>query len=144
VARVHIRSHLTWQSTSSVACCSGPALTPTPSTSQSKKILLNFDKTQIINRIHHSLEGDAIGTVDTGNSEKPRSLAVHPIKRLLFWTDVGSRQAVIRAKMDGSNSMVLAIQLEGVTSLAVDPISNMIFFAHGRKIEFMDINGKNR
>jgi low density lipoprotein receptor-related protein 5/6 len=46
--------------------------------------------------------------------------------------------------MDGSNSMVLAIQLEGVTSLAVDPISNMIFFAHGRKIEFMDINGKNR
>jgi hypothetical protein len=46
--------------------------------------------------------------------------------------------------MDGSSSMVLAIQLEGVTSLAVDPISNMLFFAHGRKIEFMDINGKNR
>lgn len=69
---------------------------------------------------------------------------MHPTKRLLFWTDVGSRQAVIRAKMDGSSSQVLAIQLEGVTSLAVDPISNMLFFAHGRKIEFMDINGKNR
>lgn len=92
----------------------------------------------------HSLDGYAIGTVDTGNSEKPRSLAVHPTKRLLFWTDVGSRQAVIRAKMDGSDSVVLAIQLEGVTSLAVDPISNLLFFAHGKRIEYMDISGKNR
>lgn len=57
---------------------------------------------------------------------------------------MGSRQAVIRAKMDGSISMVLAIQLEGVTSLAVDPISNLVYFAHGRKIEYMDISGKNR
>jgi low density lipoprotein receptor-related protein 5/6 len=46
--------------------------------------------------------------------------------------------------MDGSNSMVLAIQLEGVTSLAIDPISNLVYFAHGRKIEYMDISGKNR
>lgn len=46
--------------------------------------------------------------------------------------------------MDGSSSMVLAIQLEGVTSLAVDPISNLVYFAHGRKIEYMDISGKNR
>lgn len=92
----------------------------------------------------HSLDGYSIGTVDTGNSEKPRSIAVHPTKRLLFWTDVGSRQAVIRAKIDGSDSIVLAIQLEGVTSLAVDPISNMVYFAHGKKIEVLDINGKNR
>jgi low density lipoprotein receptor-related protein 5/6 len=92
-----------------------------------------------------SLDGyDPIGIVDTGNSEKPRSIAVHPIRRLLFWTDVGSQQAVIRAKMDGSHSMVLASQLEGVTSLALDPISNLVFFSHGKKIEFMDINGKNR
>jgi low density lipoprotein receptor-related protein 5/6 len=46
--------------------------------------------------------------------------------------------------MDGSDSMVLAIQLEGVTSLAVDPISNTVFFAHGKRIEHMDIHGKNR
>jgi low density lipoprotein receptor-related protein 5/6 len=94
---------------------------------------------------HHSLDGyDPIGIVDTGSSEKPRSIAVHPIRRLLFWTDVGSQQAVIRAKMDGTNSMILADRLEGVTSLALDPISNLVFFAHGRKIEFLDINGKNR
>lgn len=85
-----------------------------------------------------------IGVVDTGNSEKPRSIAVHPIRRLLFWTDVGSQQAVIRARMDGSSSMILASKLEGVTSLALDPISNLVFFSHGRKIEFIDINGKNR
>lgn len=63
---------------------------------------------------------------------------------MLFWTDVGSQQAVIRAKMDGTSRLTLARHLEGVTSLAIDPISNLVFFAHGRKIEFFDINGKNR
>lgn len=69
---------------------------------------------------------------------------MHPTKRLLFWTDFGSQQAVIRAKMDGSNSLVLANKLEGVSSLAVDPISNLVFFSHGGRIESVDINGKNR
>lgn len=47
--------------------------------------------------------------------------------------------------MDGSNSLVLASNLEGViTSIAVDPISNLVFFSHDGKIEFFDINGKNR
>lgn len=87
---------------------------------------------------------EAIGVVDQGKSEKPRSIAVHPIRRLLFWTDVGSLQAVVRAKMDGSNRLVIASNLAGVTTLALDPISNLIFFAHSSKIEFMDINGKNR
>lgn len=98
-----------------------------------------------LNLSPHSLDGyDPIGIVDAGNSEKPRSIAVHPIRRLLFWTDVGSQQAVIRAKMDGSDSIILANRLEGVTSLAIDPISNLVFFSHGRKIEFFDINGLNR
>lgn len=46
--------------------------------------------------------------------------------------------------MDGSNSLVLANKLEGVSSLAVDPISNLVFFSHGGRIESVDINGKNR
>lgn len=95
----------------------------------------------------HSLDGHnnpSVGIVDTGISEKPRSIAVHPIRRFLFWTDVGSQQAVIGARMDGSNSFVLANKLEGVTSLALDPISNVLFFAHGKKIEFIDIYGRNR
>lgn len=91
-----------------------------------------------------SLEGySSIGIVDTRNSEKPRSIAVHPTKRLLFWTDAGSQQ-VVRARIDGSNSIVLASRLEGVSSLAVDPISNLVFFSHGGRIESLDINGKNR
>jgi low density lipoprotein receptor-related protein 5/6 len=89
-------------------------------------------------------EYDPIGIVDIGKSEKPRSIAIHPIRRLLFWTDVGSQQSVVRAKMDGSSSMILADHLEGVTSLGLDPISNIVFFAHGKKIEYIDINGKNR
>ncbi len=90
------------------------------------------------------MDGYQIGTVDTGESEKPRSIAVHPVKRLLFWTDVGSQQAVIRAKLDGSDSIMLVNKLEGVSAISVDPVSNLVFFAHGKRIEYMDINGKNR
>jgi low density lipoprotein receptor-related protein 5/6 len=90
------------------------------------------------------LDGFAVGTVEKGISEKPRSIAIHSTKRLLFWTDVGSRQAIIKAKIDGSSLVTLAIQLEGVTCLAIDQISNLVFFAHGKKIEYMDINGMNR
>lgn len=85
-----------------------------------------------------------MGVIDKGDSEKPRSLAVHPIKRLLFWTDVGSQQAIFRAKMDGSERIQLAYKLEGVTALAVDPFLDLVFYAHDKRIDVMDINGKNK
>lgn len=91
-----------------------------------------------------SLDGYPLGVVDTSDSEKPRSIAVHAVKRLLFWTDVGSQQAVIRARMDGSEAVVLANKLEGIMTLAVDPVANLLFFAHGKRIESIDIHGENR
>lgn len=91
-----------------------------------------------------SLDGYPLGVVDTGDSEKPRSIAVHAVKRLLFWTDAGSQQAVIRARMDGSDAVVLANKLEGIMALAVDPVANLLFFAHGKRIESIDIHGENR
>ncbi|XP_017143184.1 uncharacterized protein LOC108156306 [Drosophila miranda] len=53
------------------------------------------------------------------NSQKPRNIAVHATKarRLLFSTDVGSHQAIIRARVDGNER----VELEGgVTVLALD------------------------
>ncbi|XP_037945125.1 low-density lipoprotein receptor-related protein 6 [Teleopsis dalmanni] len=91
-----------------------------------------------------SFDGDNIGVIDTGDSEKPRNIAVHVMKRLLFWTDVGSQQAIIRARVDGAERVVLAFKLEGVTALAIDQQSDMIFYAHGKRIDYMDINGKNK
>ncbi|XP_055383334.1 low-density lipoprotein receptor-related protein 6 [Condylostylus longicornis] len=90
-----------------------------------------------------SLDGDGVGIVDT-DSEQPRNVAVHSMKRLLFWTDVGSRQAIFRARVDGAEKTILAFKLEGVTSLAVDQHADIIYYAHGKRIDFMDINGKNK
>lgn len=90
-----------------------------------------------------SFLGESIGVIDTGDSEKPRHIAVHAMKRLLFWSDVGSHQAIIRARVDGNERMELAYKLEGVTTLALDQQSDMIYYAHGKRIDAMDINGKN-
>uniref|UniRef100_A0A1A9WIS8 EGF-like domain-containing protein n=1 Tax=Glossina brevipalpis TaxID=37001 RepID=A0A1A9WIS8_9MUSC len=91
-----------------------------------------------------SFNGDSIGVIDSGDSEKPRNIAVHSMRRLLFWTDVGSQQAIVRARVDGAERVVLAFKLEGVTALAVDQQSDMIYYAHGKRIDSMDINGKNK
>lgn len=88
--------------------------------------------------------GESLGSVNTGNTEKPRSIALHPVLRLLFWTDAGSQQAVIRSKMDGSDMRILVTGLENVRALALDPVTNRIFFVHEAQIVFMDIDGRNR
>lgn len=86
----------------------------------------------------------SIGIVDTGDSKKPRSIAIHTVKRLLFWSDSGLQQAIFRSRLDGSNRTTLASKLEGVTALSVDPVLNLIFYAHGKRIDIMDLNGKNK
>lgn len=85
-----------------------------------------------------------MGTIDIGDSEKPRSIAVHPIKRILFWTDVGSQQAIFRSRIDGADRKTLAFKLDGVTALAVDPELDLVFYAYGKQIDMMDINGENK
>lgn len=91
-----------------------------------------------------SLNGDPIGHVEIGDSEKPRSVAIHPIKRLIFWTDVGSQQAIFRARIDGAERIALAEKLEGVSAMTVDPQQDLVFFAHGKIIDMMKIDGQNR
>lgn len=57
---------------------------------------------------------------------------------------MGSKQAIIRSRIDGAERVVLAFKLEGVTALAVDQQIDMIYYAHGKRIDSMDINGKNK
>lgn len=85
-----------------------------------------------------------MGLVDIGDSEKPRSIAVHSMKRLLFWTDVGSQQAIYRARIDGADRLTLALNLKGVSAIAIDQDLDLLFFAHGARINVMDLDGRNK
>ena len=91
-----------------------------------------------------SLDGYGVGIVDIGDSEKPRSIAVHPLKRLLFWTDVGSQQAIFRSRIDGVDRQTLAFKLEGVADIAVDYQLDLVFYAYDNSIDVMDIDGRNK
>ncbi|KAJ8675255.1 hypothetical protein QAD02_011041 [Eretmocerus hayati] len=86
----------------------------------------------------------SLGVVVKGEGEKPRNIALHPERRLLFWTDVGDKMRVMQALMDGKERIVIASDLETPTGLAIDTASNLVYWAHGRQIEYADIGGGNR
>ncbi|XP_015596782.1 low-density lipoprotein receptor-related protein 6 [Cephus cinctus] len=88
--------------------------------------------------------GSALGVVVKGDGEKPRNIAVHPEKRLLFWTDVGGKTKILQSKMDGKERIVIAADLDQFTSLAVDTVSNLVFWAYRKQIEVADLKGNNR
>lgn len=90
------------------------------------------------------LDGENIGIVDIGDSEKPRSIALHSMKRLIFWTDVGNQQAIYRARIDGSERVKLASELDGVATIAIDTQLDLLFFAYGKRIDVMDLDGRNK
>ncbi|XP_011500691.1 PREDICTED: low-density lipoprotein receptor-related protein 6 isoform X2 [Ceratosolen solmsi marchali] len=91
------------------------------------------------------LDSDStIGVVVKGEGEKPRNIALHPERRLLFWTDIGEKMRVMQSLMDGKERVVIASDLESPTSLAVDTSANLVYWAHGRQIEFAELDGANR
>lgn len=90
------------------------------------------------------LDGIEIGTVNISSLEKPRSIAVHSTKRLLFWSDVGRQQSINCARIDGAEHIVLAYNLSGITAIAVDQQLNLLFFAYNQRIDVMNIDGSKR
>lgn len=82
--------------------------------------------------------------MDVGTDiERPRSIALHSMRRLVLWTDVGL-QAVFRARMDGAERRALLTKLDGVSALTVDAHLDLVFVAHGKCIEMMALDGTNR
>lgn len=91
------------------------------------------------------LDNDSmLGIVVRGDGEKPRHLAVHAQQRLLFWTDVGKKPRVMMSKMDGNERVVIATELQLPISLTVDTEANVVYWAHGKLIEYADFMGNNR
>lgn len=97
-----------------------------------------------IYNLNYRLDGVELGVVDIGDTEKPKSIAVHSMKRLLFWTDVGSQQSIYRARIDGADRMTLAFKLDGIAAIAIDQQLDLLFFAYNKRIDVMDLDGRNR
>lgn len=90
------------------------------------------------------MDGAEIGAVAISNLEKPRSIAVHSMKRLLFWTDIGRQQSINCARIDGSEHTILAYNLSTLSAIALDQQMGLLFFAYNQRIDVMDIDGRNR
>nr|CAD7429275.1 unnamed protein product [Timema monikensis] len=89
--------------------------------------------------------GSSVGVVFAkAEGEKPRNIALHPEKGLMFWTDVGSNPRILRALMDGQKRIVIASDLDMFAALAVDRVDDLLFWAHLKTLETSDLFGKGR
>lgn len=84
-----------------------------------------------------------MGTIDTGDQQVPRNLAIDSLDRFLFWTDYG-QQAIFRARIDGAQRIMLVNKLSGVNALTIDSQMKIVFYADGESIERMDYSGGNK
>nr|XP_023018542.1 low-density lipoprotein receptor-related protein 6 [Leptinotarsa decemlineata] len=93
-----------------------------------------------ITRLDNSNE---FGILKRKEGEKPRLLALHVDKRLLFYTDVGKTPQLIRTRMDGSHRIVIA-KADNITAIAVDTENDVVVWAQGHSIYISNIDGENQ
>lgn len=75
-----------------------------------------------------------------------RSLAIHPKKGFLFWSDWGEPKRLERSLLDGSNRSTIIVDIGLATGLTVDYQTNRLYWADALKdrLEMCDLNGKRR
>lgn len=76
--------------------------------------------------------------------EKPRLLALHPTRRLMFWTDVGNEPQILRSRLDGSHRISIKKLTNNVTAIALDLDTDMVVWAEGNKVLMCNIDGENQ
>ncbi|KAK4886602.1 hypothetical protein RN001_002873 [Aquatica leii] len=84
-----------------------------------------------------------VGVVVQKEGEKPRLLAIHPTKRLIFYTDVGLASQLIRTRMDGTQRIVIT-RGNDIAAIAVDAENDMVVWAQGHSIYMCNIDGDNQ
>lgn len=87
--------------------------------------------------------GSTVGVVVKAPGVKPRYIAIHPTKRLLFYIDVGEVEQIVRVRIDGTNQRILAKGLSSPTSLTVDAIGDSVYWSLDKMIYVSDLNGTN-
>ncbi|NXD02557.1 LRP1B protein, partial [Certhia brachydactyla] len=80
--------------------------------------------------------------------DQPRSIAVHPEKGYLFWTEWGQTPCIGRAHLDGSEKIVLvSLGIAWPNGISIDYEENKLYWCDARtdKIERIDLeSGGNR
>ncbi|XP_055949393.1 low-density lipoprotein receptor-related protein 6-like [Argiope bruennichi] len=94
-----------------------------------------------------TIRGSPIGSVIGDEDDKPRFIALHPTKGLLFWINMMHPPLIERANMDGHMRRILfSTNLERPTSLTVDVVDNYLYWGDSvlKKIERSSLSGTDR
>ncbi|GFQ74800.1 low-density lipoprotein receptor-related protein 6 [Trichonephila clavata] len=94
-----------------------------------------------------TMRGAPIGSVIGDEDDKPRDIALHPTKGLLFWINMMHPPLIERANMDGHMRRILfSTDLDKPISLTVDIIDNYLYWADMgiKKIERSSLSGSDR
>ncbi|KAJ8981147.1 hypothetical protein NQ317_013812, partial [Molorchus minor] len=83
------------------------------------------------------------GSLEHREGEKPRLIALHAAKRLIFYTDVGSTPQLVRTRLDGSHRIVIT-KAGDIAAIAVDTENDLIVWAQGHSIYISNIDGENQ
>ncbi|XP_071956172.1 low-density lipoprotein receptor-related protein 6-like [Antedon mediterranea] len=93
------------------------------------------------------VDGTTVGTIIDGPNQKPRNLALMPVKGLIFWTNMLKRYPkLMQARIDGSNQQELVTGLYRPGPIAADAQSNRIYWFDSRlkAIEYFEIDTGTR
>lgn len=92
------------------------------------------------------LDGSSRKTIIDEYVNDIRSLAIHPKKGFLFWSDWGEPKRLERSLLDGSNRSTIVVDIGLATGLTVDYQTNRLYWADALKdrLEMSDLNGKRR
>ncbi|XKL62898.1 hypothetical protein PGB90_002731 [Kerria lacca] len=86
------------------------------------------------------VNGSNIGSIFTAtNGEKPRNLALHPERGLLFWTDVGLKPGIIQSRLNGLRHSFISTDERIVDALTLDRELNWLFYSHSEKLFAHDL-----
>ncbi|CAH1985142.1 unnamed protein product [Acanthoscelides obtectus] len=86
---------------------------------------------------------NTFGSLERREDEKPRLIAIHVTKRLLFYTDVGVTPQLVRMRLDGSHRIVIT-KADDIAAIAVDIENDLIVWAQGHSIFISNIDGENQ
>ena len=102
------------------------------------------------NRSVYSMKTDGTQIVDMAQVSRPRAIAVHPCKGLMFFTDwgrFGESGKIYKTTMAGTmKEAIVSTDLKQPSGLAIDYDEDMIYFTDAVRevIERVSINGTNR